>query len=84
MAHHRGFGFVPRGRTSDARLWLGDLEIREEGPVAYAVATWFFDRDIASAAAPQRGPVTFVLQRTADGWRIAHAHFANDPPAAAR
>ena len=84
MAHHRGFGFVARGRTSDARLWLGDLEIREEGPVAYAVATWFFDRDIASAAAPQRGPVTFVLRRTADGWRIAHAHFANDPPAAAR
>jgi tetratricopeptide (TPR) repeat protein len=84
MAHHRGFGFVLRGKTSDARLWLGGLDVREEGRVAYAVATWFFDRNVASAVPPQQGPVTFVLQRTADGWRIAHAHFANDPPAAVR
>ncbi|MFO7692335.1 MAG: DUF4440 domain-containing protein [Vicinamibacterales bacterium] len=84
MAHHRGFGFVPRGRTSDARLWLEDLDVREEGPAAHATATWLFDRDVAAGTPPQRGPVTFVLRRTADGWRIAHAHFATDPPAPAR
>jgi tetratricopeptide (TPR) repeat protein len=84
MAHHRAFGFVPQGKAADARLWLGELDIREEGPVAWATATWFFDRDVASAAAPQRGPVTFVLQRAADGWRIVHAHFSSDPPAGAR
>lgn len=84
MAHHRGFGFVPGGKASDARLWLGDLDVRDDGPAAFATATWFFDRDVASAAAAQRGPVTFILQRTADGWRIVHAHFANDPPPAAR
>ena len=84
MAHHGGFGFVPRGKTSDARLWLEGLDIREEGSVAFATATWCFDRDVASDASAQRGPVTFVLQRAADGWRIVHAHFANDPPAAAR
>jgi ketosteroid isomerase-like protein len=75
---------VPRGKTSDARLWLEGLDIREEGSVAFATATWCFDRDVASDASAQRGPVTFVLQRAADGWRIVHAHFANDPPAAAR
>jgi tetratricopeptide (TPR) repeat protein len=84
MAHHRGFGFVTQGKAADARLWLGDLDIREEGQFGYATATWFFDRDVAAATAPQRGPVTFVLQRANDGWRILHAHFANDPTAPAR
>jgi ketosteroid isomerase-like protein len=84
VAHHRGFGFGPGGKPADARLRLGDLEVREEGPVAYGTAAWFFDRDVASAAAPQRGPATFVLRRADDGWRIVHAHFANDPPAPAR
>lgn len=83
-AHHRGFGFVPGGKPADVRLWLGDLDVREEGPVAYGTAAWFFDRDVAVGAAPQQGPVTFVLHRADDGWRIAHAHFANDPPAARR
>jgi len=82
VAHHRGFGFVPRGKTSDAKLWLEDLDIREDGQAAYATATWCFDRDVAARAAAQRGPVTFVLRRLEGGWRIAHAHFANDPPPA--
>jgi tetratricopeptide (TPR) repeat protein len=84
MTHHRGFGFVPRGRASDARLWLGDIDVRDGGTLAVAAATWFFDREVASGTAAQRGPVTFILQRAADGWRIVHAHFANDPPGAGR
>ena len=82
MAHHRAFGFVAGGKAADTRLWLGDLDVREDGPVALATATWSFDRDVASATPAQRGPVTFVLRRTADGWRIIHAHVANDAPAA--
>ena len=64
----------------DARLWLENLEVRETGDVAVATADWLFDRDVAGAGPAQRGPVTFVLVRQADGWLIIHAHFANDPP----
>lgn len=77
--HHRGFGFVPGGKASDSRLWLDDIRIERQGGTAVATAAWYFDRDVAGRAAPQRGPVTFVLVRGADGWRIQHAHFANDP-----
>ena len=84
MAHHREFGFVPRGKAADARLWLQDLDVREEGRTAYATGTWCFDRDVASRTAAQRGPVTFVLRRSEGGWRVAHAHFSNDPPQAVR
>jgi ketosteroid isomerase-like protein len=80
-AHHKGFGFVPGGKTSDARLWLEGTGVEERGDTAFATATWFFDRDVAARAEPQHGPVTFVLVKTADGWQISHAHFANDPPA---
>jgi hypothetical protein len=45
--------------------------------VAVVLATWLFERP--GAEAPQRGPVTFVVVRTDDGYRIAHGHFANAP-----
>jgi tetratricopeptide (TPR) repeat protein len=82
-AHHRGFGFVPGGAAKDSRLWLENVRVRLFGPSAWATADWLFDRDAASDVPPQRGPVTFVLVRDgeADAWRIAHAHFANDPGA---
>jgi hypothetical protein len=79
MAHHKGFGFVPGGKAADNRLWLEDLQVREGGGFASATAVWLFDRDVAGPAPAQRGPVTFVLAKTEDGWRIGHAHFANDP-----
>ncbi len=78
LSHHKGFGFVPGGKASDSRLWLEDLAVEERGDTAFATATWLFDRDVAGTAAPQRGPVTFVLFKDSDGWRIAHAHFANE------
>ena len=82
-AHHRDFGFVPGGAVKDSRLWLEKVRVRDFGAAALATADWLFDRDAASDAPPQRGPVTFVLVRDGEGggWRIAHAHFANDPPA---
>jgi tetratricopeptide (TPR) repeat protein len=83
-AHHRGFGFVPGGKPSDSRLWIEAITVEARGDTAWATATWYFDRDVAGPVAPQRGPVTFVLVRGGDGWRVVHAHFANDPPAAGR
>jgi ketosteroid isomerase-like protein len=80
MAHHQGFGFVPGGKVADSRLRLDECQIREDGKVAYVTGFWYFDRDVAAGGPVQRGPVTFVLLRGEDGWRIAHAHFANDPP----
>jgi tetratricopeptide (TPR) repeat protein len=80
QAHHKGFGFVPGGKLADNRLWLEEVAIQEDGKTAFVTAYWFFDRDVAAIGPVQRGPVTFVLLRTADGWRFAHAHFANDPP----
>lgn len=78
LSHHQGFGFVPGGKPSDSRLWLEDVAVDERGDTAFATATWLFDRDVAGMAGPQRGPVTFVLVADGDGWRIVHAHFAND------
>lgn len=82
-AHHESFGFVPGGKAADNRLWLANLAIREAGSVAWATATWQFDRDIGGAGPVQRGPVTFVLTHGPAGWRLVHAHFANDPAARA-
>lgn len=78
--HHRGFGFVPGGKPTESRLWLEDVRTMEAGgPNAFLVtATWGFDRSLDPSSA-QRGPVTFVIVRTESGFRIAHAHFSNDP-----
>jgi tetratricopeptide (TPR) repeat protein len=80
VEHHRGFGFIAGGKSQENRLWLEDVRTSEAGgPDAFLVtATWGFDRGQGPEAA-QRGPVTFVIVRAADGFRIAHAHFANDP-----
>jgi tetratricopeptide (TPR) repeat protein len=80
LEHHRGFGFVPGGTRTESRLWLEDVRTLEAGgPDAFLVtAVWGFDRGQGPAAA-QRGPVTFVIVRTGAGFRIAHAHFSNDP-----
>jgi hypothetical protein len=76
--HHRGFGFVPGGADRGSRLWLEAVQAHTYGPVVLVTATWLFQR--AGAATPQRGPVTLVLLGEAGQCRIAHAHFANDPP----
>jgi ketosteroid isomerase-like protein len=79
MEHHRGFGFVPGGKAADNRLWLENFTVWEEKDMAFVTAGWGFDRDVAGPGPVQKGPVTFVLVRGDDGWRIVHAHFANDP-----
>jgi hypothetical protein len=72
IRHHKGFGFVEGGKASANRLWLTDVRHR---PLS-ATATWHFQRP---GSAEQRGPVTFILQQGGNGYRIAHAHFSNDP-----
>ena len=76
--HHRGFGFVPGGADRGSRLWLEAVQAHTYGRVVVVTATWLFQR--AGATTAQRGPVTLVLLNEGEGCRIAHAHFANDPP----
>jgi hypothetical protein len=76
--HHRGFGFVSGGVDRGSRLWLESATAHTYGPVVLVTATWFFQRRGSDKA--QRGPVTLVLVNDGSGCRIAHAHFANDPP----
>ena len=72
IKHHRGFGFVPGGKSSANKLWLSDVRYRSLS----LTATWYFKRPDGTQ---QSGPVTFILLKTGKGYRIAHAHFSNDP-----
>lgn len=72
VKHHMSFGFVAGGKTFPNRLWLTQVRYLP-GAVT---ATWHFQRP---GNPEQRGPVTFILQQAQDGFRIAHAHFSNDP-----
>lgn len=76
--HHRGFGFAPGGAKRGSRLWLEGTRAQAYGSAVVVAATWFFQR--AGSATSQRGPVTLILVNDGAGCRIAHAHFANDPP----
>ncbi|MEK6597615.1 MAG: hypothetical protein AABY91_04720 [Gemmatimonadota bacterium] len=80
-AHHTGFGFVPGGKDQPNQLLLESVVTHWQGATAVVLATWIFRRADGSA---QKGPVTFVLVPRSDGYRIAHAHFANAPPAPPR
>jgi tetratricopeptide (TPR) repeat protein len=79
-AHHKGFGFVPGGKSQESRLWLEDTRIVDlgSGQAFLVTATWGLDRGQGPETA-LRGPATFVIIKTEGGFRIAHAHFANDP-----
>lgn len=72
VAHHRSFGFVPGGKTSENRLWLSAVRYLPNA----VTATWHFRRP---GGDEQRGPVTFILRTDKSGYRMAHAHFSNDP-----
>ena len=77
--HHKGFGFAPGGADKGSRLWLEAVHAETWGRTVVVTATWFFERTNAKKP-PQRGPVTLVLTNDGARCRIAHAHFANDPP----
>lgn len=72
LRHHRSFGFVPGGKSATNRLWLSGTRYLP----AAVTATWHFQRP---GSDEQKGPVTFILKTVPGGYRIAHAHFSNDP-----
>jgi ketosteroid isomerase-like protein len=76
-AHHRRFGFTPGGTSRGTRLWLTEIETRVKGEITTVLATWHFQRADGTG---QHGPLTMILLRFGDRWRITHAHFANAPP----
>lgn len=75
VKHHEGFGFVNGGKISQNTLWLEGMDVEDFGDNAIVCAIWFFKRPTSEN--PQKGPVTIVYERAADGWRIAHANFGN-------
>jgi ketosteroid isomerase-like protein len=85
LEHHEGFGFVPGGEEKGTRLWVEELTGTEFGATALLTGIWYFEgggeEGEGPAAAPQRGPVTFVCVREEGGWRFAHMNFGNYPDA---
>lgn len=75
VRHHEGFGFVKGGKVQPNKLWIEGVDVEDFGDSVIVCAVWFFKRP--SAESPQKGPVTIVYEKTADGWRIAHANFGN-------
>lgn len=75
VEHHRGFGFEVGGTARDQVIWVEDVEIVDFGPTSLVGAIWFFG-DPESPANAQRGPMSLLAVRTADGYRIGHMHFA--------
>ena len=75
-AHHEGFGFVPGGREPEQALWVDDVEATSFGPTSVVTGVWYFGDETTPETA-QRGPMTIVYVWTADGYRIAHMHFAS-------
>jgi hypothetical protein len=74
--HHRGFGFVPGGKSRGSRLWVEDVETDVIDGTAIVTGIWFFQRAGSGSEGLQRGPVTIVCIPHTDGLRIAHMHFA--------
>jgi len=75
--HHMGFGFVSGGEPPETTLWMEDVEVTTPSGIVVVTGTWYFRRGADTTAEVQRGPVTFVYVPTDDGFRIAHAHFAD-------
>jgi hypothetical protein len=74
--HHRGFGFVPGGKTPAQKLWVENVEADPFGDTVVVTAIWYFGDPGRPAVENQRGPMTMVYVRDGDVFRIAHLHFA--------
>jgi ketosteroid isomerase-like protein len=75
VEHHRGFGFEPEGSPRDQVIWVEDVQINEFGDAALIAAIWYFGNPDSPADA-QRGPMSAMSIRTADGQRFVHMHFS--------
>ena len=75
IEHHRGFGFEAGGAEQDLLIWVEDVEVVDFGSTALVGAIWFFG-DPQSPDDAQRGPMSLLAVRTADGYRIGHMNFS--------
>jgi len=72
--HHREFGFVEGGKTSENKLWVEDLHTTGFGPAVVVTGIWFFRR---ATGQEMRGPVTYVYVKQGEEYRLAHLNFGN-------
>jgi hypothetical protein len=78
VEHHRELGFMAGGKAQDNRLWLEDVHAQPLGTTAFVTARWFLDKNVGEDRPVEQGLATFVLIQAPDGYRIVHAHLAND------
>ena len=72
--HHRGFGFVNGGKSSDNKLWVEDLYTTDFDSAVVVTGIWRFRR---ATGQEQRGPLTFVYVKRGEEYRLAHLNFGN-------
>ena len=72
--HHRGFGFVNGGKSSDSKLWVEDLYTTDFDSAVVVTGIWHFRR---ATGQEQRGPLTFVYVKSGEEYRLAHLNFGN-------
>jgi ketosteroid isomerase-like protein len=75
--HHASLGFVTGGGPQETTMWVENLQVSAPARVAIVTGTWHFRRGPDATGELQRGPMTLVYVPTDDGYRIAHAHFAD-------
>jgi imidazolonepropionase-like amidohydrolase len=78
--HHIDLGFVSGGFQPEDELWVEDVVIADFEDSAVVSGIWYFGNRVARATAG-RGPLTMVVVRTAQGYRISHLHLGNYAPA---
>jgi hypothetical protein len=74
--HHRAFGFVEGGKTSENELWVEELYATDFGSAVVVTGIWLFRR---ATGRVQRGPVTFVYVKQGADYLLAHLNFGNYP-----
>jgi hypothetical protein len=78
VEHQRELGLVPSGVQPERELWVEDPLIADFAEIAVITGVWYFGNRVSRASAG-RGPMTMVLERTSNGYKISHLHLANYP-----
>jgi hypothetical protein len=71
--HHKGFGFISRGKDQPNKLWVEELHFSTFDSATVVTGIWYFQKPDSPI---QRGPVTIVYIRQGDRSRIAHMNFS--------
>lgn len=78
VQYHRELGFVSRGFQPERELWVEDTLIADFEDSAVITGIWYFGNPVARETAG-RGPLTMVIVRTSNGYRISHLNLGNYP-----